>query len=887
VNRTIRRTGELLVPKSSLFAALLTCAVIGTLSDDAPADPCGMVPPVYLGEGPPIVRVGAQKTYVFYQDGVETFAIRPGYSGKVDEFGMLIPFPTPPALRKLPDHVFEHIAAAIDPPEVVIDLRQLYYLKNAARRAMPASEARDGLKYDEVRVLRQEAVGMYEVAVLEAGSAQALKRWMDTHGFKYPEGMDAACEDYVEAGWCFVAVKTRVGQKKGVEPRPGQRTVTSKLPSGATFDGRVQAMGFRFEVDELVVPMRLSAFNVGDFRNIVYLLTDGPRKIRSIPEEYVVRQLPGEQIFKNVTQPLPLRVIGGDGGEIPEWWRRNLPQRRNPVPHNGAAKDLFAGDLLAVRSGRLSLPHEEEEKVLLRIGERLGLRGAKIDELNAQVLAEQREKTVKAALENVKKMTVTVVDGDFPPEVLGRENLTFAEYAMPSGRNTPEFYDARVMGPAPKKEGVLQVGAVQNASREQMVERSRTAVECRLGLCPDQVGTESQSTGQGGHGGRSHGAALFAKSSNLAWLLPMLSAAMVGLALGWRRKRRWNAVSRVLLVVCLVAVAAAGATVVWGADDGDEQPTIRELINQFSDPAKAEEAIEALVARGEEAIPQLSGEAIEGNDIARRGWAIACLAEIGGEEVDVLLAKVHDDGNQPMLIRTWAAAARIYMTDTTDGLVEKAALAGRFPAVGRPVGMRILERLGAGDEPASAEDILTASIRIPQLQQALAPAILAFGSEKLTGVMATAKDQNARRQAAAYLGALHGQGDKGVPAAVIEVYKFDAKAKDVPWKNGPLFVPGIQWSKEDGRALVGNLIRWHLWCDRKGRTAEQTQIHNNIRSLSLAAAAGYQSPGWQDIGTLQWLTVWGKALGREEVERILKQQGVEQDRKYSDVLEKL
>ena len=32
------------------------------------------------------------------------------------------PFPTPPAIRKVPDEIFEHIAAAIDPPEVVIDL---------------------------------------------------------------------------------------------------------------------------------------------------------------------------------------------------------------------------------------------------------------------------------------------------------------------------------------------------------------------------------------------------------------------------------------------------------------------------------------------------------------------------------------------------------------------------------------------------------------------------------------------------------------------------------------------------------------------------------------------------------------------------------------------
>jgi hypothetical protein len=201
--------------------------------------------------------------------------------------------------------------------------------------------------------------------------------------------------------------------------------------------------------------------------------------------------------------------------------------------------------------------------------------------------------------------------------------------------------------------------------------------------------------------------------------------------------------------------------------------------------------------------------------------------------------------------------------------------------------VRLLARLHAGDEPISAESILSISLRIPQLQQALAPVILGKGAKKLAVVMTTAKDQNVRRQAAAYLGALAGQGDKDVPGAVVAVCKFDPKAKDVPWKNGPLFVPGIQWSKDDARALVGNLIAWHLWCDRHSRAAEQTQIHNNIRSLALASAAGYQSPGWQDVGTLKWLAIWGKAAGREELVRILKQQGVDTDRKYSGVLENL
>src|SRR4030042_3948185 len=77
-------------------------------------------------------------------------------------------------------------------------------------------------------------------------------------------------------------------------------------------------------------------------------------------------------------------------------------------------------------------------------------------------MAQQREKTVQAALKDLNGLTLTVIDGDFPPEILGRENLTFSEYRMPAGRNRPELYDAKVMGPPPEKQGALKVGWLHN-----------------------------------------------------------------------------------------------------------------------------------------------------------------------------------------------------------------------------------------------------------------------------------------------------------------------------------------------------------------------------------------------------------------------------------------
>ena len=92
-----------------------------------------------------------------------------------------------------------------------------------------------------------------------------------------------------------------------------------------------------------------------------------------------MQQISGEELYKNVAQPL--RVIGGTAKDLQPWQKKNLPQRRNPVPHNGAARDLFAADLLPVSSGKIPHPYEEKEKMLLRIGESLNLRGPQIDNL--------------------------------------------------------------------------------------------------------------------------------------------------------------------------------------------------------------------------------------------------------------------------------------------------------------------------------------------------------------------------------------------------------------------------------------------------------------------------------------------------------------------------
>ena len=95
----------------------------------------------------------------------------------------------------------------------------------------------------------------------------------------------------------------------------------------------------------------------------------------------------------------------------------------------------------AIASGQLSLEHEEKEKELLSIGEALGLRGPQIDKLHAQATSEMSKKATAGALEGLKDMSLTVVDGDFPRDVLASKNLAIRR--VPDARPPQQCEDLR------------------------------------------------------------------------------------------------------------------------------------------------------------------------------------------------------------------------------------------------------------------------------------------------------------------------------------------------------------------------------------------------------------------------------------------------------------
>jgi len=151
--------------------------------------------------------------------------------------------------------------------------------------------------------------------------------------------------------------------------------------------------------------------------------------------------------LKNVTKLLALRIMDGTPAEVTADLRENLKPQRDPKPHNGHAKDLFASDLLALKTGALSLDFEEKEKELLRISEAFDIRGPEIDSLHEAHLEIERDKTAHQALGSLEGYVMTVFDGAFPLDYLKQHDLTVSKFAMAARENTRLNYDAKNDGP--------------------------------------------------------------------------------------------------------------------------------------------------------------------------------------------------------------------------------------------------------------------------------------------------------------------------------------------------------------------------------------------------------------------------------------------------------
>ncbi|NCG19024.1 MAG: hypothetical protein GWP91_08435 [Rhodobacterales bacterium] len=291
------------------------------------------------------------------------------------------------------------------------------------------------------------------------------------------------------------------------------------------------------------------------------------------------------------------------------------------------------------------------------------------------------------------------------------------------------------------------------------------------------------------------------------------------------------------------------------------------------------EALDAVLARRDARVVLTQLASNPDADLAARGWAIVGLTRLpAGANTDAALDELRDGTKNPLLVRTWAAAARLDRIEDFDELVSQGRFVQMYPSLARPYKMAIEGAIGTVDSP---HVLIRLAATQPQLNNLIGPRILAMSVEELAGAIYARTDDQTRRTAAAYAATKANQGDRNAMAqATIDALTFDGGQP--PWSGGALYVPSLGWTGPQAKALVSELVRWSLYCaDRPELRGERQQIGNNLASVGLLRQAGFRSGLPQDPA--QMVQTYAQVMGHGAAQALLQDLRLTDDSRFASV----
>ena len=209
------------VPLSQKLAITLSCAGLAwlALAAHAPrAHACGCFAPP--DPSVPIVQSG-ERILFSMEDGLVTSHIQIQYSGEAEEFAWLVPLPAEPVLELSTDELFTQIITTTQPKYRLIREYKGFCTFDPARNTnlgggdSSAPPAAPGSPESDGPLVLRDTVGPYDYAVLRADSKQPMLDWLNQEEFFVPAGTDEAVDPYIREGGFFLALKLRKGNSVG------------------------------------------------------------------------------------------------------------------------------------------------------------------------------------------------------------------------------------------------------------------------------------------------------------------------------------------------------------------------------------------------------------------------------------------------------------------------------------------------------------------------------------------------------------------------------------------------------------------------------------------------------------------------------------------------
>ncbi|BBM86620.1 DUF2330 domain-containing protein [Candidatus Uabimicrobium amorphum] len=135
------------------------------------------------------------------ENKIQHFIRRASFQTEAEHFGFLVPTPTQPTLEKASDIAFSILGELT---AATLIERQRSFGISWSRLSMVQVKSKSARS---VRVLEKKRVSIYEVAVLEADSATALKNWLQQHEYQFPKNLKQWIQPYIDKGWKISAFK--------------------------------------------------------------------------------------------------------------------------------------------------------------------------------------------------------------------------------------------------------------------------------------------------------------------------------------------------------------------------------------------------------------------------------------------------------------------------------------------------------------------------------------------------------------------------------------------------------------------------------------------------------------------------------------------------------
>ncbi len=221
----------------------------------------------------------AQRTIVVFGEDEVSLIPQVHFEGDARDFGILVPVPAEPSLSTVGSNIFTE-ASFMTQPIVrqsnggcgCDDNNQIVgppFFRGFSEGDL-VQDAASG-----VTVIREEIVGMFQAAILQATSADDLTQWLNDNNYKFDPADAQILADYITKNWFFVAMKLDPTQ---VPPFINQWWAATTSPAKITFAHSNSSLAY---------PLKISAISTNErVEVLVYSIGKDPMRFPGAKVEY-------------------------------------------------------------------------------------------------------------------------------------------------------------------------------------------------------------------------------------------------------------------------------------------------------------------------------------------------------------------------------------------------------------------------------------------------------------------------------------------------------------------------------------------------------------------------------------------------------------------------